>query len=181
MRQRLGLADALVKDPSVVILDEPTASIDPAGVTDVLALIQSLARDNGVTVLLSSHLLHQVHQVCDRVAIFNKGRILAQGRMAQLAEELAGDQVVLEVGVDGPADQVEAALRAVTGVTDVTRNPKEPALWNVTGPQAIRGHLALDLAARGKGIEQLRRVGDELDEIYLRYFERDEGNRDHAA
>jgi len=181
MRQRLGLADALVKDPSVVILDEPTASIDPAGVTDVLALIQSLARDNGVTVLLSSHLLHQVHQVCDRVAIFNKGRILAQGRMAQLAEELAGDEVVLEVGVEGPADQVEAALRAVTGVTDVTRNPKEPALWNVTGPQAIRGHLALDLAARGMGIEQLRRVGDELDEIYLRYFERDEGNRDHAA
>ena len=98
MRQRLGLADALVKDPSVVILDEPTASIDPAGVTEVLALIQSLARDNGVTVLLSSHLLHQVHQVCDRVAIFNKGRILAQGRMAQLAEELAGDQLELEVG-----------------------------------------------------------------------------------
>ena len=181
MRQRLGLADALVKDPSVVILDEPTASIDPAGVTDVLALIKALARDNGVTVLLSSHLLHQVHQVCDRVAIFNNGRILAQGRMAQLAEELAGDQVVLEVGVEGPADQVEAALRAVKGVSGVTRDPKEPDLWQVTGPQSIRDHLALDLATRGMGIRQLRRVGDELDEIYLRYFQRDEVGRDHAA
>jgi ABC-2 type transport system ATP-binding protein len=181
MRQRLGLADALVKDPSVVILDEPTASIDPAGVTEVLALIQSLARENGVTVLLSSHLLHQVHQVCDRVAIFNKGRILAQGRMGQLAEELAGDQLELEVGLDGPADQVEAALRAVSGVTSVSRDPHDPQLWRVTGPQSIRSHLAVDLAARGMGVRQLRRVGDELDEIYLRYFQRDEGGRDHAA
>ena len=111
MRQRLGLADALIKDPSIVILDEPTASIDPAGVADVLAIIEGLARDHGVTVLLSSHLLHQVHQVCDRVAIFNHGRILAQGRMSELAESLAGDQLELEVGVDGPADRVEAALR----------------------------------------------------------------------
>ena len=115
MRQRLGLADALVKDPSIVILDEPTASIDPAGVTDVLAIIEALARERGVTVLLSSHLLHQVHQICDRVAIFNRGRILAQGKMADLAESLAGDQLELEVGVDGPADTVEAALRAVSG------------------------------------------------------------------
>jgi ABC-2 type transport system ATP-binding protein len=181
MRQRLGLADALVKDPSVVILDEPTASIDPAGVTEVLALIQSLARENGVTVLLSSHLLHQVHQVCDRVAIFNKGRILAQGRMAQLAEELAGDQLELEVGLDGPADQVEAALRSVAGVVKVSRDPHDPQLWHVTGPQSIRSHIAVDLAARGMGVRQLRRVGDELDEIYLRYFQRDEGGRDHAA
>jgi ABC-2 type transport system ATP-binding protein len=181
MRQRLGLADALVKDPSIVILDEPTASIDPAGVTEVLALIQTLARENGVTVLLSSHLLHQVHQVCDRVAIFNKGRVLAQGKMAQLAEELAGDQLELEVGLEGPADQVEAALRSVSGVVKVTRDPHDPGLWHVTGPQSIRTHIAVDLAARGMGIRQLRRVGDELDEIYLRYFQRDEGGRDHAA
>jgi len=181
MRQRLGLADALVKDPSVVILDEPTAAIDPAGVTEVLALIQTLARENGVTVLLSSHLLHQVHQVCDRIAIFNQGRILAQGRMAQLAEELAGDQLELEVGLDGPADQIEAALRSVSGVTKVVHDPRDPQLWHVTGPQSIRDHIASDLAARGMGVRQLRRVGDELDEIYLRYFQRDEGGRDHAA
>jgi ABC-2 type transport system ATP-binding protein len=181
MRQRLGMADALVKDPSVMILDEPTASIDPAGVTDVLALIRALARDNGVTVLLSSHLLHQVHQVCDRVAIFNAGRILAQGQMAQLAEELAGDQLELEVGLDGPADQVEAALRSVRGVVEVHRDGRDPSLWHVTGPQAIRDHLAVDLAARGMSVRHLRRVGDELDEIYLRYFSRDEGDRGHAA
>ena len=181
MRQRLGLADALVKEPSIVILDEPTASIDPAGVTDVLAIIEALARDHGVTVLLSSHLLHQVHQICDRVAIFNRGRILAQGKMSELAESLAGDQLELEVGLDGPADQVEAALRSVAGVVKVTRDAHDPHLWRVTGPQSIRNHIASDLVARGMGVRQLRRVGDELDEIYLRYFERDEGDRGHAA
>jgi ABC-2 type transport system ATP-binding protein len=181
MRQRLGLADALIKDPSIVILDEPTASIDPAGVADVLAIIEGLARDHGVTVLLSSHLLHQVHQVCDRVAIFNHGRILAQGRMSELAESLAGDQLELEVGVDGPADRVEAALRQVGGVSAVKRDPRDPTLWLVSGPQSLRNHLASDLAANGFSIRHLRRVGDELDEIYMRYFSRDEGDRGHAA
>jgi ABC-2 type transport system ATP-binding protein len=181
MRQRLGLADALVKDPSILILDEPTASIDPAGVADVLALIERLARENGVTVLLSSHLLHQVHQVCDRVAIFNHGRILAQGKMSELTESLAGDQIQLEVGVEGPADQVEAALRAVRGVKTVERDRRDPNLWIVGGPPAIRDHLAVDLAAHGLNIRHLRRVGDELDEVYLRYFSRDEDGRDHAA
>jgi ABC-2 type transport system ATP-binding protein len=181
MRQRLGLADALVKDPSILVLDEPTASIDPAGVTEVLALIQALARDGGVTVLLSSHLLHQVHQVCDRVAIFNAGRILAQGPMAELAAELAGDRLELEVGLDDPAGNAEAALRAVPGVVDVTRDPRDPGLWRVSGPESIRDHLAVDLAGRGLGVRHLRRVGDALDEIYLRYFSRDERDRGNAA
>ena len=140
MRQRLGLADALVKDPSILILDEPTASIDPAGVTEVLALIQSLARDSGVTVLLSSHLLHQVHQVCDRVAIFNAGRILAQGRMSELAAELAGDQLELEVGVDGPARPGRSGpARRRPAWWTCGRDPHDPRLWLVTGPQSSAG------------------------------------------
>jgi hypothetical protein len=85
------------------------------------------------------------------------------------------------VGIDGPADQVEAALRAVPGVVDVQPDPREPELWRVSGPQSIRDRLALELAARGMGVRHLRRIGDELDEIYLRYFSRDEGDRDHAA
>jgi ABC-2 type transport system ATP-binding protein len=181
MRQRLGLADALVKDPSILILDEPTASIDPAGVADVLALIERLARDNGVTVLLSSHLLHQVHQVCDRVAIFNHGRILAQGKMSELTASLATDEIQLEVGIDGPDDQIEPALRAVRGVKTVERDRRDPSLWIVGGPPSIRDHLALDVAARGLNLRHLRRVGDELDEVYLRYFTQDEAGRDHAA
>src|SRR6185369_9580805 len=79
MLQRLGLADALVKEPLVLILDEPTTSIDPVGVVEVLELVRSLAHDQGVAVLLSSHLLHQVQQVCDRMAIFVSGDVVAMG------------------------------------------------------------------------------------------------------
>ena len=90
MLQRLGIADALVKDPSVLILDEPTASIDPAGVGELLGLIHRLAKDEGLAILLSSHLLAQVQQLCDRVGIFARGRLIAEGSVSELAGR-AGD------------------------------------------------------------------------------------------
>jgi ABC-2 type transport system ATP-binding protein len=86
MLQRLGIADALVKQPSVLILDEPTAAIDPAGVAEMLALIRRLTDERGLTVLLSSHLLGQVERLCDRVGIFSRGRLVAEGTVAELAE-----------------------------------------------------------------------------------------------
>jgi len=76
MRQRLGLADVLIKNPEVIILDEPTSGIDPAGVQEFMELIHQLSRENGLTVLFSSHHLNQVQQVCDRVGIFGKGKLL---------------------------------------------------------------------------------------------------------
>ena len=76
MRQRLGLADVLIKDPEIIILDEPTTGIDPAGVNDFINLILRLSHENGLTVLFSSHHLPQVQQVCDRVGVFGKGRLL---------------------------------------------------------------------------------------------------------
>ena len=91
MRQRLGLADVLIKNPEVIILDEPTLGIDPSGIRDFLGLIVSLSREEGITVLFSSHHLHQVQQVCDRVGIFVKGRLLAQGDIASLARQLFAD------------------------------------------------------------------------------------------
>ena len=91
MRQRLGLADVLIKNPEVIILDEPTLGIDPSGIRDFLGLIVSLSREEGITVLFSSHHLHQVQQVCDRVGIFVKGRLLAQGVIASLARQLFAD------------------------------------------------------------------------------------------
>lgn len=90
MLQRLGLADALVKEPAVLILDEPTASIDPAGVAELLELIRGLVDSEGLAVLLSSHLLSQVEQLCDRVGIFSHGRLIAEGGLAELADR-AGD------------------------------------------------------------------------------------------
>jgi hypothetical protein len=89
--------------------------------------------------------------------------------------------VELEVGVDGPADQISAALLAIPGVKSATRDPRDPKLWRVAGAQTIRGRLAGDLAARGMSVWQLRRIGDDLDEIYMRYFAKDEVDHGRAA
>jgi len=91
MRQRLGLADVLIKHPEVIILDEPTLGIDPAGIKDFLELIIQLSKEEGITVLFSSHQLHQVQQVCDRVGIFVKGRLLAVGDITSLSSQLFPD------------------------------------------------------------------------------------------
>ncbi|HET8776701.1 MAG TPA: ABC transporter ATP-binding protein [Candidatus Limnocylindria bacterium] len=93
MLQRLGVADALVKGPSVLILDEPTASIDPAGVADLLGLIRDLVAERRLAALLSSHLLSQVERLCDRVGIFSHGRLVAEGSVGELAER-AGDRTL---------------------------------------------------------------------------------------
>src|SRR5215212_1514928 len=98
MKQRLGLADTLVKQPLILILDEPTTSIDPTGVVEVLQLVRELA-DSGVAILLSSHLLHQVQQICDRVGIFVSGRMVALGSPAELAEKHGAGPVAIEVSV----------------------------------------------------------------------------------
>lgn len=88
MKQRLGLADVLIKQPDVIILDEPTLGIDPSGVREFLTLIKRLSKEQDLTVLLSSHHLHHVQQVCDRVGIFVKGKLLAQGNIDTLSGNL---------------------------------------------------------------------------------------------
>ena len=87
MRQRLGLADVLIKQPEVIILDEPTSGIDPAGVQEFMDLIRQLREENGLTVLFSSHHLDQVQKVCDRVGLFSNGQLLALIDMAELKDK----------------------------------------------------------------------------------------------
>ena len=106
MRQRLGLADVLIKDPEVIILDEPTLGIDPAGIRDFLDLIVHLSREEGITVLFSSHQLHQVQQVCDRVGIFVGGKLLAEGNIQSLAGQLFSGRHVQIEGVLVPLDSI---------------------------------------------------------------------------
>ncbi len=90
MRQRLGIAELLIKDSKVAFLDEPTLGLDPDATNRMIELIQSLCRDKKITVLLSSHLLHQVQKICHRIGIMIKGRMVAQGPMDQLAQEKFG-------------------------------------------------------------------------------------------
>src|SRR5690606_8954869 len=94
MRQRLGLADVLIKRPEVIILDEPTLGLDPEGIKELMQLIRRLSRQEKITVLLSSHQLHQVQEVCDRVGLFVRGKLLAQGDVESLANQLFPDEKV---------------------------------------------------------------------------------------
>jgi len=129
MLQRLGLADVLIKDPEVIILDEPTLGIDPSGVREFMELIVSLSREQGITVLFCSHHLHQVQQVCDRVGIFVKGRLIAEGKIETLSKNLfAGTPYIIEVGLGDisggksdnlSAEKIRELLKDVDGITNV--------------------------------------------------------------
>ena len=173
MRQRLGLADVLVKDPSVIILDEPTTAIDPAGVEDVLELVRELARD-GAAVLLASHLLHQVQQVCDEVGIFVSGKLVASGPMAKLSGQLGTGPISIEVATSGPVDAVRKAAESVEGVESVESDQRDKHMAVVHADHDVRADLAKALVAAGLPPYHLRRRGDELDEIYRRYFQNQE-------
>jgi ABC-2 type transport system ATP-binding protein len=123
MLQRLGIADALVKDPDILILDEPTTAIDPLGVVEILDLIRNLADERGLAVLLSSHLLDQAQLICDRVGIFHRGRLVGHGTVPELAKRYGFGTNRLEIVVDPAADEqsVRAVLDSIDGVGSVDR------------------------------------------------------------
>jgi ABC-2 type transport system ATP-binding protein len=171
MRQRLGLADTLVKTPQVLILDEPTTSIDPVGVAETLALVRALAHDQGVAVLLSSHLLDQVQQICDHMAIFVAGEVVAHGSVAELAAaQPSGAQVTLEIGTEGDRAAVVELLAGLPGSTSVEPDPRDARLVVVTGAPQLRGEALRALLAAGHAPWLVRDRGMRLDEIYQRYF-----------
>ena len=134
MKQRVGLAMALVHRPRFVILDEPTSGLDPAGMREIRQLLRSLA-ENGTSVLLSSHLLNEVQQICDRIAIINHGRIVAQGRV----DELLNGQ---KPGVRVTVSDVESAVRALEALANVSVQTNGSSL-TISGAdsQTVMNHL----------------------------------------
>ena len=134
MRQRLGVARALLADPELLILDEPMNGLDPAGIQEMRAMIRGLVAE-GRTVLLSSHLLDEVEKVCDQVAIVDRGRIVAQGPISELASDAAP---TIELRTAGAGDELRAlallnrhkAVAGAVGTADairITLNPTDPA------------------------------------------------------
>lgn len=134
MKQRLGLAMALLHKPELLILDEPTNGMDPAGMREIRILLRSLV-EQGVTVFLSSHLLHEVEQVCDRVAVLNKGKVIAQG----VVNELLGQKQVVRVRVSSPAEAA-AALGRLPGAVDIQPNGAYVTVSGVASQEVV-AHL----------------------------------------
>lgn len=175
MKQRLGLADVLVKDPEIIILDEPTSGIDPEGVKELLALIKQLSRERGMTVLLSSHHLYQVQQICDRVGLFVEGKLIAVGPIKELGYDLfKNDPFLLEIEA-GPVDeQLIAAIAANQHVTKVDRRRHRLL---ISCRQPVSSEIAGIIIKHGACLYHLSQQDYGLDEIYHRYFE--EGRRLH--
>lgn len=171
MRQRLGLADALLKSPQLVILDEPTNGLDPHATREFLALIESLRRDR-VTVLLSSHLLDRVQSVCDRVALFNKGRIALVGTVPELAAKVLGSGYRIRVEAEGK--DIGGVLAGVKGAQSVHGNGSH---HEVLAASDIRPDLVSAVASAGGRLFALGIRQMSLDEVYNAYF----AEADHAA
>lgn len=171
MRQRLGLADALLKRPKIVILDEPTSGLDPQATQEFLALIGDLKRD-GITVLLSSHLLERVQAVCDRVALFHGGRMALCGTVTELAAKVLGGRHRILVEARG---DVENALADVPGVVRVLR--ETPDHFVLETEADVRPAVAARITQAGAQLMSLGIRQPSLESVYTRYFEQ----VDHAA
>lgn len=152
-----------------IILDEPTLGIDPEGVRELLDLIQQLSRDDGITVLLSSHHLHQVQQICDRVGLFVQGKLLAEGSIESLANKLQLEEfVTLELGVNPLTDEL---LRNLQNLPELLRIEQQNGLLQLGCTQDISGVLARLILDSGSTLYHLHKKQIGLDEIYHRYFE----------
>jgi ABC-2 type transport system ATP-binding protein len=176
MRQRLGLAEIVMKGAEIAILDEPTSGLDPHSTEEFLELIRSLKED-GVTVLLSSHLLDRVQRVCDRVALFQSGRIALVGTIAELAREVLGGGFAVEVEASGT--DLPRRLAAVPGVSAVEQ--PSPDRYRLLASSDVRPEAARAVVGAGGELRRLSMEDPSLDAIYNRYFERPAPETRHAA
>lgn len=171
MKQRLGLAEVLIKQPEIIILDEPTNGIDPSGVKEFLSLIRQLSRQQNITVLLSSHHLNQVQQVCDRVGIFVEGKLLANDHIARLSHQVSGESQLVNLSFADHSRLTELhkqELLNIEGVNSVnfTNNGIE-----ITGIPGLTPSFVRFFVAHGFDIINVQQKEYGLEEIYQRYFE----------
>ena len=171
-RQRVGIAQAIIHEPSLLILDEPMQGLDPVQIVQMRAMIRGLRGRH--TILLSTHMLHEIEATCDRILVLNEGRVAAHGTEAELAREFgAGGR--FELLVAGDEDVVIATLEALDGVSDV-HVEAAPDGWRVqlhlTGDGAGRGALARAVVEAGQELLELRRVTSGLESVFLGLQER---------
>ena len=174
MRQRLGLAEILMKQVVVAILDEPTSGLDPQATLEFLEMIRGLKRE-GVSVLLSSHLLDRVQSVCDRVALFEGGRIALLGTVAELGRKVLGGGFAVEVEAQG--EGLATRLAQVPGVTAVEQVGSDRI--RLLADRDVRPEAAAAVVLAGGRLWRLSIEEPSLEMIYTRYFQ-EQGQR-HAA
>lgn len=177
MRQRLGLAEIVMKRAEIAILDEPTSGLDPQSTLEFLDLIRELKAD-GVTVLLSSHLLDQVQRICDRVALFKDGRIVLMGSVGELARQVLGGGFAVEVEAEG--EGLEGRFSAIPGVSVVRRI--SPGCYRLSADRDVRPDAARAVVVAGGALTRLSVDEPSLEAIYARFFQQtNDSEVRHAA
>jgi len=165
-RQRVGLADALLHNPPVLILDEPTVGLDPTQIRETRSLIRELAQDH--TVILSSHILPEVEATCQRIIIIHKGKLVASGSPSELRERISeGAKVIAEI--KGAPDEIGAAVRQLPGVTDVRAERRDG--WTrlaVVAASDLRETIAQTAFARGWAVRELHRDAASLEDFFVK-------------
>jgi ABC-2 type transport system ATP-binding protein len=168
MRRRLDVAAALVHRPAVLFLDEPTTGLDPEGRAELWAMLTSLSEGAGTTILVTTHYLDEADKYAARIAIVDRGRVVAEGTTDQLKAGLEGDSVVLDLGDPG---QVERAQNALTRVPQVRQTSSDRAVVRARvadGPRALPAVLA-QLEADGVGVRSVTVARPSLDDVYLHH------------
>ncbi len=164
MRQRVGLAQALLHRPEVLILDEPTIGLDPGQVVEVRELIREIGKER--TVLLSTHVLHEAQNICDRVLIINKGKIVAEDTTENLQARLIGAERVV-VRVRGEADELADTIKQVKGVRSVETKEDGAVEFEFASGKDLRPEVAKQVIKSGYDLLELRPLGMSLEEIFL--------------
>jgi len=164
MRQRVGLAQALLHRPEVIILDEPTIGLDPAQVVEVRNVIREVGKDR--TVLFSTHILSEAQQLSDRVLIINKGRLVAEDTPENLQSRVLGAERVL-VRVRGDADGLDTTVKQVKGTRKVSSKQEDAVEFEFSAGQDVRPQVAKAVVQAGYELLEMRPVGMSLEEIFL--------------
>lgn len=169
-RQRVGLAQALVGNPNVLVLDEPTVGLDPQQIIEIRTLIKKLGKNH--TVILSSHILSEVQAVCDRIVIINQGKIVADDTADNLSNKLSADHKLI-ARIDGPKDEVIKIIQTIPGVDTVVADmQREKGVWeyNIEATEGtdIRRDLFKRLASRNWYLLALRNNELSLEDIFLK-------------
>ena len=170
-RQRVGLAQALIGNPPVLIMDEPTVGLDPKQIIEIRQMIKSLAEEH--TVLLSTHILPEVSMICERVIIINRGRIVAQDTMKNLTR--GGDQAALEVEAGGVTETVEAVLRGVEGVQQVERIGHGRYVVDAKDGADVREAVSAALVSNNCHLTGLQRRARTLEDVFISVVAADRG------
>jgi ABC-2 type transport system ATP-binding protein len=172
MKQRLGIADVLIKNPKIAIFDEPTSGLDPEGINQILDIIAGLPK-MGSTVVISSHQLYQVQRVCHSIGILSKGKTVIEGSLDQLGREaLAGGNYRIEVETAHLNPELTDIVSKVPGVRKVET---EGNLLLVNADSDLRAEIAKAVVQSNTPLIQIKIQEFSLDDVYMKYFKEDTG------